>query len=98
MRLDALLVGVLVGAAAYFAAYGTGFADCMTLLTTERIVGSRELGTIVVPAFPLHEALGICVSGIADEPPRLATAAIALGLLLYAAFVALRIRRRSAAA
>ena len=69
----------------------------MALLTTERVLVSPALGTIVVPAFPFQEALGICVSGIAEEPPRLTTAAIALGLLLYAAFVALRIRWRSAA-
>lgn len=70
----------------------------MALLTTERVLGSPQLGTIVVPAFPFHEALGICVSGITEESPRLATAAIALGLVLYAAFVAVRIRRCSAVA
>lgn len=86
-----------MGAAGYFV-HATGMTDCMALLTTERILGSAQLGRIVVPAFPFHEALGICVSGIAEEPPRLATATIALGLLLYAAFVALRIRRRPAAA
>lgn len=92
-----MLVGVLVGAAAYFAAFGTGFADCMELLMTERLLGSPQLGTIVVPAFPVGEALGICASGIADEPPRLATAAIALGLLLYAGLVTLRVRRAAPA-
>lgn len=85
---------MLLGAAAYFALVGSGLTECLELLTTERSLTSPQLGTIVVPALPANEALGICAGGIAEEPPRLATAAIALGLLLYAALVVLRSRRR----